>query len=171
MNTACCPCKDKSLGLKAKTEPRYSHRSGGYISGGSLLVAEPVLGSAPRYTATRVSSGFLGLFKACKGNQDFVTWIAKFETDSGWNYAAHDEQHSYTYYSCASKARERRKKKGRKRRSKGRGADQTARNTTVSNSFESHTSLIPHQGTELDIRRLQPQFSLFSIRSYRTCRS
>ena len=38
--------------------------------------------------------------------------------DPGWNYAAYDEQQSYTYYSYASKAKTRRIKKRRSRKVK-----------------------------------------------------
>ena len=55
---------------------------------------------------------------------------------------------SCTQYSYAPKAKTRRKKKRRSKRSQGRGTDQTARNTTVSNSFESFTSHSLQPGIE-----------------------
>ena len=58
--------------------------------------------------------------------------------------------HIYLLFIClqGKDTEQEEEKNTKRRRSKGRGTDQTAFNTTVSNAFESYTSQIPHQGTE-----------------------
>ena len=77
-------------------------------------------------------------------------WDAWYEdsyyTDSGWNYAAYDENTSYTYYARASKRKTRKHKRRTKTGSHGRGTDPSAHHEAVYNSSESYMPSTQNSG-------------------------